>query len=113
MKTALSILTTTAALAQTPACLRADSRDSYNARPISLHEVLARNALGADHRAYRIATTCIHVDRTARVALSSMTRCLALGDSVSTATIDGRREVCRVIRVEPVADDYATAKYKD
>lgn len=115
MKLALSviILSATTALAQPQACLRADSRDVYNARPISLHEVLAKNALGSDHRAYRVATTCIHVDRTASVALSAMTRCLAQGDSVGTTTIDGRREVCRVTRVEPVADDYGAEKYKD
>jgi hypothetical protein len=114
MKVILSvlILTSTAALAQ-PSCLRADSRDAYNARPISLHEVLAKNALGSDHRAYRVTTTCIHVDRTAGVALSSMTSCLALGDNVSTTTIDGRREMCRVTAVTPVAEDYAAAKYKD
>lgn len=114
MKAILSvmILATTAAVAQ-PSCLRADSRDEYNARPIALHEVLAKNALGDDRRAYRIATTCIHVDRTASVALHAMTRCLALGDDVSTVTIDGRRETCRVSSVAPVADDYAAAKYKD
>ena len=115
MKAALAvlILTTAAALAQAPACLRADARDSYNVRPISLHAVLAKNALGADRRAYRIATTCIHIDRTAMVALHAMTRCLALGDDVSTATIDGHREVCRVTSVTPVADDYGAVKYKD
>jgi len=105
------ILTSGAALAQP--CLRADNRDEYYARPISLHEVLAKNALGADHRAYRIATTCIHVDRTASVALHSMSRCLALGDDVSTASIDGHPEVCRVRSVTPVDDDYGAAKYKD
>ena len=106
------LVMTTAALAQQP-CLRAHDRNDYNARPISLHEILAKNALGADHRSYRVATTCIHVDRSAVVALSSTTSCLALGDSVSTSTIDGHHETCRVTRVEPVTDDYATAKYKD
>lgn len=114
MKTILSalILTTAAALAQPQACLRADSRDAYNARPISLHEVLARNAFGSDHRAYRIGTTCIHVDRTASIALHSMTTCLALGDHVATVTIDGQQEACRVTSVMPVAEDYGAAKYK-
>ncbi len=113
MKLVLStlVLTTTAALAQVP-CLRGGS-DEYNARPISLHDVLAKNAFGADHRAWRVATTCIHVDRTASIGLHAMTRCLAQGDAVSTTTIDGHREVCRVISVVPVGDDYAAAKYKD
>lgn len=120
MKAVLSavILMTGAALAQAPmpstkGCLRADSRDAYNARPLSLHEVLAKNAFGSDHRAYRVTTTCIHVDRTATVALHAMTSCLALGDDVSTVTIDGQREVCRVTSVTPAAEDYATAKYRN
>ena len=114
MKLVLSalVLTTTAALAQAP-CLRAGDHDNYNARPISLHEVLAKNAFGSDHRAYRVATTCIHVDRTASIGLHAMTRCLAQGDDVATTTIDGHREVCRVTSVTPVGDDYAAAKYRD
>ena len=113
MKLVLSALILTSAAALAQPCLRAQSRNDYNARPISRHEVLAKNALGADHRAYRVATTCIHVDRTASVALHSMSRCLALGDDVSTASIDGHPEVCRATSVMPVDDDYGAAKYKD
>ena len=113
MKLVLSALILTSAAGLAQPCLRAQSRNDYNARPISRHEVLAKNAFGADHRAYRVATTCIHVDRTASVALSAMTSCLALGDSVGTATIDGWRETCRVTSVTPVAEDYGAAKYKD
>src|SRR3954470_4294597 len=82
-----------------PLCVDASRSTSYNARPISLHDVLARNASGADRRSVRVATTCIHVDPTARVALRSLTGCLALGDDVAVTTIDGKREACRVTRL--------------
>jgi len=95
-----------------PVCVDASRDTNYNARPISLHEVLARNALGKDKRTLRLGTTCIHVDRTARVVLRSLTHCISKGDEVGTATIDGQREVCRVSSVAP-GEDYAEAKYKD
>ncbi len=112
MKAALFVILSTAAALAQP-CLRADTRDAYNARPLSLHEVLAKNAFGPDHGAYRVSTTCIHLDRSAVVALHSMTTCLGLGDSVATSTIDGHHESCRVTSVTPVPDDYANAKYRD
>jgi hypothetical protein len=95
-----------------PLCVDASRNTSYNARPISLHDVLARNALGSDRRSVRLGTTCIHVDRTARVVLRSMTHCISKGDDVGTVTIDGQREMCRVSSVAP-GEDYAEAKYKD
>jgi len=103
------------ALAQAPPtkslCVDATRNTGYNARPISLHEVLARNATG-DRRGARIMTTCIHIDRAANVALHSLTRCIGLGDTVSVAVMGGPGETCRVTGVSPVAEDYATAKYK-
>jgi len=38
-------------------CIDASSQNQYNARPLAQHDVLAKNALGADHHAARIATT--------------------------------------------------------
>lgn len=95
-----------------PLCVDASRDTNYNARPISLHDVLARNAFGSEKRSVRLGTTCIHVDRTARVALRSLTQCIAKGDEVATSTIDGQREVCRVTSIAP-GEDYAAAKYKD
>jgi hypothetical protein len=105
------ILATPVFAQEKPLCIDASRDGRYNARPLSLHEVLARNAFGDDKRAARIATTCIHVDRTANVALHSLSRCIATGDEVATATIDGRREICRVTGVAP-GEDYAAAKYR-
>jgi hypothetical protein len=105
----------TPALAQAPdkpLCIDASRDGRYNARPISLHEILARNAFGADKRAARLSTTCIHVDRSAIVALHSFTQCIATGDDVTTSTIDGHREVCRVTGVAAAPESYADAKYK-
>jgi hypothetical protein len=103
------------ALAQTPPpkslCVDASRDSNYNARPISLHEVLARNATG-DRRGARIKTTCIHIDRAANVALRSMTQCIGLGDTVSVGLMGGPNETCRVTGVSLVPEDYATAKYK-
>ena len=92
-------------------CVDASDRNQYNARPLSLHEVLARNAFGSDHRAARISTTCIHIYRDSFVALHSLTRCIGKGDEVAVSTIDGRGERCRVTGVEPVTESYADAKY--
>ncbi len=94
-----------------PLCVDATRNTSYNARPISLHEVLARNATG-DRRGARINTTCIHIDRAANVGLHSLTRCIGLGDTVSVAVMGGPGETCRVTGVSLLPEDYATAKYK-
>ena len=107
-----ALLAATPAFAEDkPLCVDASRDTSYNARPISLHDVLARNALGSDKRSLRLGTTCIHVDRTARVALRSLTQCISKGDQVATVTIDGQREVCRVSSLSP-GEDYALAKYQ-
>ncbi|SRR5258706_3661777 len=108
----LFVLLATPVLAQEkPLCVDASRDTSYNARPISLHDVLARNALGSDRRSVRLGTTCIHIDRTARVALRSMTHCISKGDEVATVSIDGQREMCRVSSLSP-GEDYARAKYQ-
>jgi hypothetical protein len=102
----------TPAFAQsTPLCVDASQDGRYNARPLSLHTVLARNAFGSDHRAVKLETTCIHVDRGAFVSLHSFTRCIAVGDDVVTSVIGGHREICRVIGVTPAAESYGDAKY--
>jgi hypothetical protein len=110
---AMSLLLAAPALAQPPRslCVDATRASNYNARPISLHEVLARNATG-DRRGARIHTTCIHIDRAANVALHSMTHCIGLGDTAAVTLMGGPSETCRVTGVSPVAEDYATAKYK-
>ena len=108
----LFILLATPAFAQEKTlCVDASRDTNYDARPISLHEVLARNALG-DKRSVRLGTTCIHVDRSAMVSLHPITQCIGKGDEVATSTIDGRHEVCRVTSIAP-GEDYAAAKYKD
>jgi hypothetical protein len=107
----LLILLATPAFAQDKICVDASDHNQYNARPLSLHDVLARNALGKDHRAARLTTTCIHIDRDSIVALHSLTRCIDKGDEVAISTIGGHREQCRVTGVTPVTESYAEAKY--
>jgi len=92
-------------------CIDASDHNQYNARPLAQHEVLARNALGPDHRAARITTTCIHIYRDSFVALRSLTRCIGLGDEVAISTLGGQGERCRVTGVTPVTESYAEAKY--
>ena len=110
---ALLALSTSAWADANSICVDASSNNQYNARPLSLHDVLARNALGAEKRAVRITTTCIHIYRDSFVALHSLTRCIDKGDEVAVSTIDGRREQCKVTGVMPVAESYADAKYSD
>ena len=92
-------------------CVDASRDGRYNARPISLHEVLARNAFGSDRRAARLSTTCIHVDKAATITLHSFARCVALGDDVTVSVLGGHREFCRVTGVAAVPESYADAKY--
>jgi hypothetical protein len=94
-----------------PICVDASRDGRYNARPLSLHTVLARNAFGSDQRAVKLETTCIHVDRAAYISLSSFNRCIAVGDDVIVNIPGGHREVCRVTRVIPAEESYADAKY--
>lgn len=117
MKTALLFLviaaSATPAFAQDakPLCIDASQDGRYNARPISQHDVLAKNAFGHDHRAARLATTCIHIFRDSLVALHSMTTCISTGDDISVRTLDGHGELCRITGVKPAAESYADAKY--
>ena len=106
-------------LAATPAfadgasvCVDASDHNQYNARPLSLHEVLARNAIGSEKRSVKLGTTCIHIDRSSFVALHSLTRCIAKGDEVGISTMGSPGERCRVTSVTPVEQSYADAKYK-
>jgi len=92
-------------------CVDASGRERYNARPLSQHEVLAKNAFGQEKRAVRVSTTCIHIYRDSFVALHSLTTCIGKGDEVSVSTFDGRREQCRVTGVAPATESYAEAKY--
>jgi len=71
-----------AAAQEKPLCVDASRNSAYNARPVSLHEVLARNSTG-DMRGVRLGTTCIHVDRAATVGLHSLTQCIGKGDDVA------------------------------
>ena len=108
----LALATVQPAFAQgKPLCVDASQDGRYNARPLSLHTVLARNAFGSDHRAVKLETTCIHVDRAAYVSLHSFTRCIAVGDDVVTSIPGGQREICRVTGVTPADESYADAKY--
>ena len=98
--------------AQDKVCVDATSGNRYNARPISQHEVLARNAIGPEKRAAVLGTTCIHIYRASNIALHSLTQCIGLGDDVGVSTMGGRSERCRVTSVTPAAETYADAKYK-
>ena len=93
-------------------CVDATSGTRYNARPISQHEVLARNAIGPEKRAAVLGTTCIHIYRESTIGLHSLTQCIGLGDDVSVNTMGGRGESCKVTSVKPAAETYADAKYK-
>jgi len=93
-----------------PLCVDATRSSDYNARPISRHEVLARNAVG-DRRGVRIATTCIHLDRADMIGLRSFGHCIGLGDTVVVSVLGGRGQTCKVTGVGLKAEDYATAKF--
>lgn len=92
-------------------CIDASSHTQYNARPLSQHAVLARNAMGPDKSVAKVSTTCIHIYRDSIVALRSLTRCLDMGDEVVVSTIDGHGERCKVTAVTPVQLSYRDAKY--
>jgi hypothetical protein len=94
-----------------PLCVDASRNSNYNARPISLHEVLARNSTG-DLRGVRLSTTCIHIDRAASIGLHSLNSCIAQGDDVAVSVPGGPSEQCKISGVSKVPEDYAAAKYK-
>ena len=93
-----------------PLCVDAMRPDNYNARPISRHEVLARNAI-SDMRGVRLMTTCIHLDRAANIGLRSFGHCIGLGDTVVVTIPGGPGQVCKVTGVATTPEDYRTAKF--
>ncbi|HEY1877952.1 MAG TPA: hypothetical protein VGG66_10800, partial [Rhizomicrobium sp.] len=50
----LAAATTPAFAQDKPLCVDASRDGRYNARPLSLHTVLARNAFGSDHRVVKL-----------------------------------------------------------
>ena len=92
-------------------CVDASRTTTYNARPISSHDVLVRNAVGFDKRSLRLSTTCIHIDRTAIISVKSLNQCIAKGDDVAAVSVDGQQEFCRVASVS-LGQEYVGAKYK-
>ena len=97
---------------QEKVCVDATSGSRYNARPISQHEVLARNATGPEKRAAVLGTTCIHIYNASTIALHSLTQCIGLGDEVGVSTMGSPGERCKVTSVKPAAESYADAKYR-
>jgi hypothetical protein len=101
------------AFAQDKICIDASSGTRYNARPLSQHEILARNAIGPEHRAAVLGTTCIHIYRESNIGLHSLTQCIGLGDEVGVTTMGSHSELCKVTSVKPAAQSYADAKYSE
>jgi len=93
-----------------PLCVDATRSSDYNARAISRHEVLARNAIG-DRRGVRISTNCIHLDRAAIIGLRSFGHCIALGDSVAATIPGGPNQTCKVTGVGLTPEDYGATKF--
>ena len=94
-----------------PLCVDASRDGRYNAQPLSLHKVIARNTFGTDKRAVTLETTCIHVDRAAFISLRSFSQCIAVGDDVVASVPGGHRELCRVTKVSPATQSYGDVKY--
>ncbi len=82
-----------------------DPHDSYQARAIGGHDIVAKSTFGHDHRELRLSTTCINLGSAFHIALSSEFNCLGKGDSVFTGTIDGERQSCRITDVRPYVPD--------
>ena len=105
-------LSHTAVAQEKPLCVGASRGSAYNARPVSLHEVLARNSTG-DMRGVRLGTTCIHVDRAANVVIAFLTQCIGKGDEVAVSIPGGPREMLPgQQRVARLPEDYARREYK-
>jgi hypothetical protein len=95
-----------------PVCVQADRFDDYNARPVGMHEVVIRNALGSDHRGLKLFTTCTYIDPTARISVHAFSKCVSMGDEVSAIALGGHHELCRVARVEPFVEGSVKPPYK-
>jgi hypothetical protein len=106
-----AIVPAAAQAAETLPCVDASRIGAYNARPISSHAVLARNASGKDKRTLRLGTTCTHIDRTATISLRSLNQCIGKGDEVAAVTIDGHHEICRIASVSP-GEEFTHANYR-
>src|SRR6185312_11845982 len=109
---AVLLLAPASAFAQDKVCVDATGNSRYNARPLSQHEVLARNAIGPEKRAAVLGTTCIHIYNASTIALHSLTQCIGLGDEVGVSTMGSPGERCKVTSVKPAAESYADAKYR-
>lgn len=77
-----------------------DTRMGYKARPVGPREVAVRND-GAHRPQLKLTTTCVDLFHDDAIAINSFSRCVDKGDTVIASALDGRRQVCRAIAIEP------------
>ena len=93
-------------LAAEPHNVCIDPHYGYQARYLAGQDIVAKATFGRDRRAVKLSTTCIFLRTADHIALSSDFSCIGMGDTVTTSTIDGRHQSCRITHVEPYAPEH-------
>ena len=102
---ALLAAASTAALADAPKASCIDPHNSYVARPLNQHDVVASVSIGTPRPPVRLKTSCIHLQDATGIGLSSEFACIGLGDRVVATTVGRGSEFCVVTRVLPYAPE--------
>jgi hypothetical protein len=103
-----ALLTCAAAQAAGTSCI--DTNRSFEAHPLSQHDVVLKSTIGKPRPLLRLSTSCIYLEASDVISVGTEFNCVGLGDSVVATKIDGHREFCRVTRVSAYVPPPAAAQ---
>ncbi|MBV9540481.1 MAG: hypothetical protein JO167_04375 [Alphaproteobacteria bacterium] len=83
-----------------PPCL--DPGKPYRATWISGRDIMVTATLGKVRPTMKVSTTCISLDRSARISVSAAASCLATGDTVTIKRVGDLPQTCRIGQVTPM-----------